>query len=246
MVSGKVIRLLDLGIEVKLVRRARLKRVNLSIRPFEGVRMSVPYRVSDREVKRILDEKAPWIMRNLEKVRALEKNTGSFDESSDFRTRDHVLKVASWKGDGIRVVVSAGKINVKYPLGPAGAQSPDVQQAIRGGIETALRAEAKLHLPARLEELSGKHGFSYNRVFFKNAKTRWGSCSEANNINLNIHLMRLPKHLCDYVVLHELCHTKEKNHGPKFWKLMGETVENAKVLDKELNRYSTRLYGESG
>ena len=69
---------------------------------------------------------------------------------------------------------------------------------------------AKVILKNRLEELSGIYGFKYNRVFIRNQKTRWGSCSGKNNINLNINLVRVSNELQDYVILHELVHIKIK------------------------------------
>ncbi|MGN0188277.1 MAG: M48 family metallopeptidase [Candidatus Cryptobacteroides sp.] len=85
-----------------------------------------------------------------------------------------------------------------------------------------LRRLAKEWLPARLEMLATKYGFNYGRVAIKNNRTNWGSCSARNNINLNLHLMRLPQHLRDYVILHELCHLRHHNHGEKFHILLEE------------------------
>jgi len=74
----------------------------------------------------------------------------------------------------------------------------------------ALRKEAKDYLPQRTELLAAAHGFKYSGVTVKNISSRWGSCSSTNHINLNIHLVRLPEHLSDYVILHELTHTVHK------------------------------------
>lgn len=100
----------------------------------------------------------------------------------------------------------------------------------------ALRKEAKSVLPQRLEELATEHGFKYNRVAIKNAKTRWGSCSFRNNINLNMHLTRLDDDLIDYVILHELCHTVEKNHSARFWALLQKHLPDAIELRKRLKK----------
>ena len=104
-----------------------------------------------------------------------------------------------------------------------------------------LRKKAKNYLPGRVEELAERHGLSYNRVFVKNLKSRWGSCSSKNNINLNLHLMRLPEPLVDYVILHELAHTKEKNHGKGFRNLLNSFVADSRVYDKELKNYSSQV-----
>ncbi len=116
------------------------------------------------------------------------------------------------------------------------------QEYIRKGIIEALRNEAKNYLPERTDILAQKFGFKYEKVSVRNAKTRWGSCSGKNNISLNIHLMRLPEYLSDYVILHELCHTIEKNHGKKFWTLLDKVTGNAKRLDKELNNYNPNIF----
>ena len=100
----------------------------------------------------------------------------------------------------------------------------------------ALRKEAKKILPARLKELADSHGFKYNRVGIRNAKTRWGSCSWKNNINLNMHLIKLSDDLIDYVILHELCHTIEKNHSQKFWTLLEKHLPDAKLRRKKLKK----------
>ena len=89
----------------------------------------------------------------------------------------------------------------------------------------------------RLQELADTYRFSYNRVFIRNQRTRWGSCSHANNINLNIKLIKLPPELRDYVILHELMHTRIKNHSPAFWQELNHLVGNARLLDRHLKTY---------
>ena len=84
----------------------------------------------------------------------------------------------------------------------------------------AWRRKAKAELPPRLAELAARHGFTYNRVTIKHNATNWGSCSAKSNINLNLNIVRLPKVLQDYVLLHELCHLKHQNHGHAFHLLL--------------------------
>ena len=101
----------------------------------------------------------------------------------------------------------------------------------------ALRAQAKVALPGRLAELASAHGFSYNKVFIKNNVSNWGSCSVKGNINLNLRLVTLPEELRDYVMLHELCHLKQMNHGPKFHALLEEVCPGHRELEKRLRAY---------
>ena len=84
----------------------------------------------------------------------------------------------------------------------------------------SLRREAREYLPVKLAALAAEYGFVYNRVSIKNNRSNWGSCSTKGNINLNLRLMRVPEHLRDYVILHELCHLRHHDHGPAFHALL--------------------------
>jgi predicted metal-dependent hydrolase len=104
------------------------------------------------------------------------------------------------------------------------------------------RAVARRVIVDRVAELAWRHGFDYERIFVRNQRTRWGSCSARNNINLNVNLIRLPESLRDYVILHELVHTRIKSHGPKFWEELERHVADCRRVDKQLNRYEFMLY----
>ncbi len=98
--------------------------------------------------------------------------------------------------------------------------------------------EARDILISRLEEMAKIHNFKYAKVSIRNQKTKWGSCSAKNNISLNINLARLPDKLRDYVILHELVHTRIKNHSKKFWAELDKFVGGrAKELSKKLRKY---------
>ena len=108
----------------------------------------------------------------------------------------------------------------------------------------ALRRKAKAELPSRLAFLAQKYGFIYNRVAIKHNASNWGSCSTMGNINLNLNIMRLPKVLQDYVLLHELCHLRHHDHGHGFHLLLEHVltdnllahVEAGDPLARELAR----------
>lgn len=104
----------------------------------------------------------------------------------------------------------------------SGFSAPNVvsQKALRDVLVEVLREEAKILLPQKLSYFSDQYGFHFHKVTIKHNSSNWGSCSRAGNINLNLNLIRLPEPICDYVLLHELCHLKEPNHGPRFHALL--------------------------
>lgn len=118
----------------------------------------------------------------------------------------------------------------------------DVKMASPAEVEE-LRRRAKAELPPRLAELASRYGFLYNRVAIKHNSTNWGSCSAKNNINLNINIVRLPKILQDYILLHELCHLRHHDHGHAFHLLLEhlltdnlmKILEDASFSDDEAN-----------
>ena len=95
---------------------------------------------------------------------------------------------------------------------------------------------AKAYLSERLNTLAKRHGFQYKKVSFKSMMTRWGSCSSKNNISLNILIAQLPKELQDYIILHELLHTRIKNHSKAYWAELDILIGNAKRIDSILKK----------
>ena len=93
--------------------------------------------------------------------------------------------------------------------------------------------------------LSQQHKLPYKSVKINSSRGRWGSCSASKAINLSYFLVLLPKHLIDYVLLHELCHTREMNHGDRFWKLLNELTDGkAMALRQELKNHKAAAEGQ--
>lgn len=108
-------------------------------------------------------------------------------------------------------------------------------------LPTLSERSARDMIHARLSELSAHYDLPYARVNIRRQKTRWGSCSGSGAISLNIALARLPRELMDYVILHELLHTRIKGHGPLFWKALERL--NTEALDhrRRLRSYSPEM-----
>ena len=114
-------------------------------------------------------------------------------------------------------------------------------KAFRDALLSIDKADAKRRLADKLSSLATRHGFTYDKVYFRTQKTRWGSCSHKNNISLNLALVLLPQPLIDYVMLHELVHTRIHNHSKKFWAELDRYVKNSKGKAKRLKMNDLRL-----
>lgn len=100
-------------------------------------------------------------------------------------------------------------------------QDPTLQYAATQDLlRRWLRDQARTFLPQWLRSISQKTGLGYAKVTIRSQKTIWGSCSAKGAINLNDRLLFLPPELVDYVLVHELCHTRHLNHSRQFWALV--------------------------
>lgn len=169
---------------VTIVKSKRAKRLRITVKPDQTVRLTVPKSESFDRATQFLHSKIPWITMHQHRLSKLENKQTNLPQP---------------------------KIN---------------------------EMEAMDILISRLEELARNHHFKYSRVSIRNQKTKWGSCSAKNNISLNINLARLPDELRDYVISHELVHTRFKNHGKKFWAELDKVIGgSAKELSKKLRKY---------
>lgn len=112
---------------------------------------------------------------------------------------------------------------------------------IRDAISNALRLEAKSYLPNRLKFLAKRYNFQYKKVRFSHASGRWGSCSSSGTISLNIAIMQLPFELIDYILIHELSHTKQMNHGRGFWQVVESACPEYKRCRREIKNYTPSI-----
>jgi len=224
--------------QVSFTINERSRRIRLSVKSDGEIVVSMPSSVLYRDAIRFAESKTDWIVKQQSRIRA---GLTLFAPESCFKTRFHKLTITKGNTDKVYNRVGNGIIQIFIPE-RVDHEQPKVQEFIKSTLIDVMRWEAKVYLPKRLKELADKHGFKYQNVSIKNASTRWGSCSAINNINLNLHLMRIPEHLIDYVLLHELAHTVVKNHGEKFWLLLEQCYPNARKADKEMNHYRTQTF----
>ena len=120
-------------------------------------------------------------------------------------------------------------------------EDSDVQAAAQAACWRALKKQSEQLLAKRLNELAATYGFTYRSISIKRMKTRWGSCDQNKNIVFNLFLVQLPWEFIDYVILHELTHTRALHHGPDFWRQFEAVLPGARALRKQMRAYQPAL-----
>jgi len=160
-------------------------------------------------------------------------------EKTEMKTVSFSLHVFCTDRDSFYMRLEHDVLNIACPAKTDFADSR-VQALLKKWIEKVLRCEATRLLPERLNTLALTNHFSFTSVKINKSSTRWGSCTARKGINLSLSLMLLPWSLIDYVLLHELCHTVEMNHGSRFWELLDRVTNGqSQNLRRELKRYHT-------
>ncbi len=228
----------DLG-RITVRRSERARNLSISVRPGGEVRVTVPGRLSMKKALLFVEQRKEWIRKALEKIR--DRSAVPQLLLPPYQTRHHTLELLPAAVELPGWELTKDKLLVEYPK-ECSPEDPTIQQVIREGLVEVLRKEARKILPERTRLLAAEHGFVYSKVSVRDAASRWGSCSATNSISLNIKLMLLPDHLVDYVILHELCHTVEKNHGPRFHELLRRvTRDRHEDFRKQMKKYTPRF-----
>ncbi|MBR5776510.1 MAG: M48 family metallopeptidase [Bacteroidaceae bacterium] len=217
-----------------IIRTHRMAR-NVTLRTKEdGLHVTVPPRYPTSGLLKWVEENRAALLEKWKKVIPQPLQPGFCIDAPCFRLR---VEQGGWKFFTVRISEEG---TVIYSPKEADFQQPQVQKLLKDAIVRALKKNAQSYLPPLLDELAAHYGLTYRQVKITGSRRRWGSCSAKGNINLSCYLMLLPPHLMDYVLLHELAHTREMNHGPQFWELLDSMTEGrARSLRNELRNYKT-------
>lgn len=218
----------ELG-RIKLQENVRARRFIARYRDGEFL-LTYPSFVSEKEVQKAINQMRDRLlqMKNKSSVQFV------FDENTSFSTLTFRLELKSNDLKNVYTTLKDGILSISYPK-TVNLADGSFQTLIKEIIENACRKEANRILPNKVLELARANDFSVGTIKINKSRSRWGSCSSKKNINLSYFCMMLPEHLVDFIILHELCHTIEMNHGPQFWALLDSVSNNrAKELTQEL------------
>jgi len=207
----------------------KAKYAKLKIKPYGGLEVVIPLRFPEKAVPGLLEQHAEWIQRQLEKQQ---------DHS-----REPVLP------DEIHLAINTCRTEVVYgiPHRQESGQSTrlfvndtDYLPAVKQ-LRNWIRRQAWQLLPPMLERVSRETGLSYRKISIRSQKTRWGSCSSRGTISLNDQLLFVARDSVEYLMIHELCHTRHMNHTRQFWQLVENHCPDFRDHEIVLNRARSRI-----
>ncbi len=223
----------DLGL-ITFKENIRAKRMSVRIMS-DSLLVNLPKGYKEKDGLKFIDEIREKLIK---RQKSIGKSTNILSEGKILSTRTFDVHITKTDRKTVYASLKSGILHIEYPQELAFGDR-QTQTFFWNAINYFLRKEAKRILPDRTRILAGEHGFSYTDVKIQSSKTRWGSCNRKMNINLSFYLMLLPQHLIDYVILHELCHTREMNHSHRFWDWMDKVTDGkGKILRSELTNYN--------
>lgn len=207
---------------IKVRKIASSRRIKLRVLAYNNIQVTAPYAVPLKEINAFIHKNEAWISQTIQRL-----TIGSYiSEGTIIPLFDSNIEIDRQQKD-------EHSIFIPFPNN----ESEDKQQEdLKRKINHCIRSKAKEYLPHRCKQLADQHNIAIQSVRIKKVRTRWGSCSIKNNINLSMYLVLFNKEMIDYVIYHELAHVTHKNHSQLFWNHLQELCTNAMELDRQLTK----------
>ena len=217
----------------------RAKRIILRVTAAHGLEVVIPSAAARRKIPEILARNRTWIERALRKL-CDEQLAASREMQAPPAVIALPAVAETWRVTHEPIFGARPQLKEKslYHLHLRGDLRETRWQAL---LRSWLMARAEKAFTTWMKQLSERTDLSYARLTVRLQKTRWGSCSRRGNISLNARLLFLTPAMAEYVLLHELCHTKELNHSIRFWRLVEQFEPNWRPLDRGLTEVSRNL-----
>ncbi|MBU0505311.1 M48 family metallopeptidase, partial [bacterium] len=215
----------------------RIKRERLLVSPEEGLVIEAPRNISLKQANRLILNKKDWILKTLEFV------NGQKSKIKNIKTKKNSVLVFGQEKNILphfnqkKQYVLEKKDHILMGYKEA---SLDKAQLVLD-LNNWLKDKATRYLPLRTHYLN-KGIFDCNNVFVRNQKTIWGSCNAQNNIHFSWRLIMAPPIASDYIILHELCHTRHLNHSKKYWQLVERVFPAYEKAEKWFQSYGFVLH----
>ena len=213
----------DATIPYRLRRSARAKRLRLVVAPGR-VEVVAPLRMAPARIEAFVQSRRAWLYRKTEALR--DGRPGALPE----RFVDGAEVLVGGRRQRLRIEpADVTRTRLRYADGfhlrvPQGLDSGERESVARARVVRWLRERARQEAGTLIDRYGPALGVWPSRLRIGDQRTLWGSCSSRGVISLNYRLVAAPESILEYVVVHELCHLRERNHGPRFWRLVEELL----------------------
>ena len=222
--------------------KTRRKTIGITIDSNGEVKVSVPLHISEKQIRETVQKKADWIIKKVNEV--IERNSNLIrrqfigGEIFLYLGNEYILEILEKDLCEVEVFIQEDTVTVYISKG---LSEESRHQVIKEALIEWYRQRFAEIVKERIEKYSYQLKVTPCKVVIKDQKTRWGSCSIRENINLNWRLIMAPLHVIDYVIVHELCHLKIMNHSKDFWNLVESILPNYAESRKWLKVNGHRL-----
>lgn len=215
-------------IEYSIQIKEGLKSYYISVEKGMGVILKGEHTTQELADKLIL-KKAKWIFDKLDLVSSISDGEIVTGSRIQYLGRKYYVELVI---DNITAKISIDFTESKFKI--TLPNDLNTQENLLQAFENYFRIKAQEKIEPILKKKSKLTGLQYNNVKFMKLEKRWGSCTPSNTIIININAIKLPFSLIEYLVVHELVHTKIKSHSKEFWAELSKHVPNWKELDEKM------------
>ena len=218
---------------IKIFKKKGVKSIRLTLSQNGDIRLTTPKWVSNRLALEFLENQLDFIKDNYhEKL--------PFEDNQLIGRYHRILVEPIDSSSPLKLKVTSNNLIVSLPPDYL-INDPEVQTKINLKALKILKDEAENYLPQRLSQLATLIDYEYQSVKIKQLKRRWGRCDNKKNITFNFFLINLPNELVDYVIYHELCHTKVLNHSVNFWQLLESIYPGSQKYRKMIKKFQPQI-----
>jgi predicted metal-dependent hydrolase len=208
----------------------RIRQARLQIKPYGGLEVVIPPRFPRREIPRLVAQHADWVRRHLSR-QAQRRDAIGLPELVRFAFDDtRVAVIYRHAGDALNYDLFAPPADETWII-----EGDDYARRMRA-LRQRIRERAWAQFPPLLEAISTRCGLEFRRLGIRSQKTRWGSCSRNGTISLNDQLLFVPRETVEYLMIHELCHTRHLNHSKRFWALVARHCPDYRQHERMLGQ----------
>ncbi len=219
-------------IQYNLIKSKRIKTSQVTV-TLDGVTVRTPYTKTTMDAKNMVQKRIQWIFKKQLHFAKQKRPTFSRESTLSVLGKDYKIHIISDDTEKTHLVGNTITFHMPHKMHKT--------EQIQAQYQRYLEKRAKVWFPKLVNELAKKVGTSPTKINIKQLKDRWGSATNTGEINLNANLIKAPKHIIKYVILHELCHFKIKEHSHHFWNLVAHHIPEYKESVKWLEVNGIRI-----